>query len=95
MNFINHCLKSAAFSLQTSENNLKPPKNNFKRQINVQQWFTTRGSYVHKIMVTFSGASQKLVSFFAIFSFLEIVMVSDKTIHKPISAFTIHKNKTH
>ena len=26
-------LKSAAFSLQTSENNLKPPYNHFKRQI--------------------------------------------------------------
>ena len=28
---------SAAFSLQTSENNLKPPKNQLKRQIKVKQ----------------------------------------------------------
>ena len=50
MNFIN-LLKSAAFSLQTSEN-LKPPKN----QIEGQQWTITRGSYVLIPMVKFLGA---------------------------------------
>ena len=52
-------LKSSAFSIQTPENNLEPPWNQFRRQIKVQQWMTTKGSYVHKPMVEFSGASQK------------------------------------
>ena len=37
--------------LQTPENNLKPPYN---------QWMTTRGSYVHKIV----GGIPKILSFF-------------------------------
>ena len=39
----------------------KPPSNQFKRQINVQQNMATRGSYVHNSMVEFGGggASQK------------------------------------
>ena len=55
--------KSAAFSLQTPENNLKPPYNPFKRQIKVQQWFTTRGSNVHNPMVEFWAASRKCYIF--------------------------------
>ena len=51
--------QSAAFSLQTSENNLKPPKNQAKRQIKVQQNMAPRGSYVHKSMGQFGGASRK------------------------------------
>ena len=39
--------KSAAFSLQTSENNIKPPENFFMRQIDGQQWTITRGSYMY------------------------------------------------
>ena len=55
--------KGAAFSLQTSDNNLKPPLNQFKRQIEVQQLTTTRGRYmymyVHKPNVKYMGASWK------------------------------------
>ena len=57
--------KSAAFSLQISENNLKPPQNPFKRQIKIWQWSTTRGSYVHKPMGKFKGIQKSI--FFAIF----------------------------
>ena len=58
--------KSAAFSLrhQKTTSNIH---NTFKRQIKVQQWFTTGGSYVHKPMIKFSGASPKCY-LFAIFS---------------------------
>ena len=63
MNFNINLSKSVAFSLQTPENNLKPPYNPFKRQINVWQWFTTRGRYVHKPMVTFLGSSWKCYIF--------------------------------
>ena len=49
-----------AFLLQTSENNLKPPKNQLKMQTKVEQIMATRGSYVHNSMVEFSGASRKL-----------------------------------
>ena len=53
----------------------------------VSQWTTTRGSYVHKpIMVKFSGASQKCISFCC--NFLKLLLVPDKTIHK---VFRIHK----
>ena len=77
-----YLLKSAAFSLQMSENYLKPPKNPFKRQIKVRQWFTTRGTFVHKAML---GHPKKFIVFFS--CFLEILMVSDKKIHK---AFRTH-----
>ena len=70
----------AEFSLQTSENNLTP-QNQFKRQIRVQQWMTTRQSYIHN----FRGILK--MSFFP-FNFLKTLMVSDKTIHK---AFRIHE----
>ena len=50
----------AAFSLQASENNLKPSLNQFKRQIKVQQSMATRGSYVHNPVVKLSGASQNV-----------------------------------
>ena len=53
--------KTAAFSLQTSENNLKPPYTHLKRYIEVQQWMATRGSYVHKLLAKFLGASQKFL----------------------------------
>ena len=36
--------KCSAFSLQTSENNLKPLQNQFKRHIKVHQWMSTRRS---------------------------------------------------
>ena len=32
-----------------------------KRQIKVQQWMATRGSYVHKLMVNILGASSKFI----------------------------------
>ena len=51
--------KSAAFSLQTSENKLKPPWNQFNRYIKVQQRMTTGRSYVHKHMVNFLRVSRK------------------------------------
>ena len=66
MNSIN-LSKSAAFSLQTWENNLKPPKNLSKRHIKVQWNMATRGSYVHNSMVEYSGESRKYL-FYAIFS---------------------------
>ena len=47
----------------------------------------TRGSYVHKTMVRFLGASRKSIGFFCVCKILKILMVSDKTIHK---AFRIH-----
>ena len=50
--FSSICLKSAVLLLQISENKLKPPQNQFTRQIKVKQWMTTRGSYVYKPMVT-------------------------------------------
>ena len=48
-------MKSAAFSAQTSENNLNPPSNQFKRQIEGQQWMVHRGSYVHTPVVKLWG----------------------------------------
>ena len=57
MNFHQSLKKNAVFSVQTPENNLKPPYSPFKRQINVRQWFTTRGSYVHKRMVMYGNHS--------------------------------------
>ena len=57
--------KSAVFSIQTSENNLTPPYNQFERHIKVQWNMATRGSYVHNSTVEFSGASRK---YYAIFS---------------------------
>ena len=61
--------KSAAFSLQTSENSFKPPQNQYKRQIQVHQYMATRGScvhvHVHKPIVKFSVASRKC-QFYAI-----------------------------
>ena len=83
--FIN-CLKSAAFSFKTSGNNLKSPWNQFKSNIKVHQLTNTRGSYVHKPMVKFSGASQ--IFFLCVCKFLKQIDVLDKTIHK---AFRIHK----
>ena len=44
----------------------------------------TRGSYVHKPMVKFSGASENF-SFFC--NFLKTLMVSDKTIYKAFRSF--------
>ena len=61
------------------------PLESIKGQIKVQQWFTTRGSYVHKPMARFSGASPQLI----FFNFLKILIVSHKTIH--MMAFRIHK----
>ena len=51
-------------------------------QIKVQQWMTTRGSYVHKTY----GKILMLVLFFQFSK--NFLMASDKTIHK---AFTIHR----
>ena len=53
----------------------------------VQQWFTTKGSYVHKNKPQskiFGGITKMLI----VCNFLETMMVSDKMIHK---AFKIHK----
>ena len=58
MNF-HQSYKSVAFPLQTSQNYLKPPQNQFKRQIKLQQNMATRGSYVHNSIGIFLGPSQK------------------------------------
>ena len=60
------------------------PLASIKAQIKVQQWFTTRGSYVHKPMARFSGHPPN----FFFFKFLKILMVSHKTSNM---AFRIHK----
>ena len=88
LNEFSFCFLSAAFSLQTPENNLKHPYNPFKRQIDVRQWFTTRGSFVNKPMVKILGASQQ---FYIFQFFFKIWMVSDKMIHR---AFRIHKKQS-
>ena len=58
-------LTSAAFSIHTSENNLISPYNQFKRQIEGQQWTITRRSYVHKPMQNSQGPPEYLINFFS------------------------------
>ena len=80
--FVN-LFKSAAFSLQASENIIKPPLNYFKGQVEDHQWMTTRESYVDKPMVKFSGVPW----IFFVCKFLKVLIISNKTIHM---AFRIH-----
>ena len=50
----------------------------------------TRGSYVHTSMVRFSGGIPKML---VLCNFLEILMVSDKIIHKAFRTRTTLKTK--
>ena len=50
---------------------------NFKREIKIQPFMTTRASYVHNSMVILIGASTKML---VLCNFLKILMVSDKMI---------------
>ena len=69
-----------------------PPARNgirVKRQIKVWQWFTTRGSYVHKPMVKFGEASRKC--YFFVCNFLKILTVSDKTFTRLLEFIKLYK----
>ena len=62
MNFHQSSKKLSILTPDTENNLNKPPKNPFKRQNKVQQWFTTRGSYVHdKPMVKIFGGIPKML----------------------------------
>ena len=78
-------INSAALSLQTSENNLKPHWNHFNHE-QLLEGATYMYMYIN-LMVKFSGASLKYLWVFFV-DILKILIGSDKIIHK---AFSVYK----
>ena len=72
-------LKSAAFSLQTSENNLKPPyRVSFKGNLMFNHLLPLEGAMHILLYGKIVGGIPKIL---VLCNFLQILMVSDKIIH--------------